>query len=100
MLPWAVDVARAVRMTILSNLMWAFGYNCIALTLAMLGWLQPVLAAAIMAGSSIIVVLNSLRLERLPDPVPSAAPDQSAAVESTPTMHTSGLQIIADQAIP
>jgi Cu2+-exporting ATPase len=99
MLPWVVDVARAVRMTILTNLMWAFGYNCIAVTLAMLGWLQPVLAAAVMAGSSIIVVLNSLRLERLPDPVPSAAPDQSAAVESAPTMHTSSLPIIAGQAI-
>jgi heavy metal translocating P-type ATPase len=95
MLPWVVDVARAVRMTILTNLMWAFGYNCIAVTLAMLGWLQPVLAAAVMAGSSIIVVLNSLRLERLPDPIPSAAPDQSAAVESAPTMHTSSLPIIA-----
>jgi Cu2+-exporting ATPase len=100
MLPWAVDVARAVRITILTNLMWAFGYNCIAVTLAMLGWLQPVLAAAIMAGSSIIVVLNSLRLERLPDPVPSAAPDQSAAVESAPAMHTSSLPVIAGQAIP
>ena len=100
MLPWVVDVARAVRMTILTNLMWAFGYNCIAVTLAMLGWLQPVLAAAVMAGSSIIVVLNSLRLERLPNPVPSAAPDQWAAVESAPTMHTSSLPIIAGQAIP
>jgi len=100
MLPWVVDVARAVRMTILTNLMWAFGYNCIAVTLAMLGWLQPVLAAAVMAGSSIIVVLNSLRLERLPNPVPSAAPDQSAAVESAPTMHTSSLPIIAGQTIP
>jgi P-type Cu2+ transporter len=100
MLPWAVDVARAVRTTILTNLMWAFGYNCIAVTLAMLGWLQPVLAAAVMAGSSIIVVLNSLRLERLPDPVPSAAPDQSAVVESAPTTHTCSLPIIAGQAIP
>ena len=100
MLPWVVDVARAVRMTILTNLMWAFGYNCIAVTLAILGWLQPVLAAAVMAGSSIIVVLNSLRLERLPDPVPSAAPDQSAAVESAATIHTSSLPIIAGQAIP
>ena len=57
--------------TILTNLMWAFGYNLIALTLAVLGLLQPVLAAAVMAGSSILVVVNSLRLERLPDPVPS-----------------------------
>jgi Cu2+-exporting ATPase len=69
MLPWVVDVARAVRMTILTNLLWAFGYNLIALTLAVLGLLQPVLAAAVMAGSSILVVLNSLRLERMPDPV-------------------------------
>jgi P-type Cu2+ transporter len=69
MLPWVVDLSRAVRMTILTNLVWAFGYNLIALILAMLGLLQPVLAAAVMAGSSILVVLNSLRLERMPDPV-------------------------------
>jgi P-type Cu2+ transporter len=68
MLPWVVDVARAVRTTILTNLLWAFGYNLIALTLAVLGLLQPILAAAVMAGSSILVVLNSLRLERMPDP--------------------------------
>ena len=76
MLPWVVDVARAVRRTILTNLMWAFGYNLVALTLAALGLLQPVLAAAVMAGSSILVVVNSLRLERLPDPVPSPIPEQ------------------------
>jgi P-type Cu2+ transporter len=69
MLPWVVDMARAVRITILTNLLWAFGYNLIALTLAALGLLQPVLAAAVMAGSSVLVVLNSLRLERMPDPV-------------------------------
>jgi Cu2+-exporting ATPase len=69
MLPWVVDVARAVRMTILTNLLWAFGYNLIALTLAALGLLQPVIAAVVMAGSSVLVVLNSLRLERMPDPV-------------------------------
>src|SRR5262249_47666002 len=71
MLPWAIDVARAVRAAILTNLMWAFGYNFIAVGLAMAGLLQPVLAAGVMAGSSIVVVLNSLRLERLPDPVPA-----------------------------
>ena len=69
MLPWVVDVARAVRMTIITNLLWAFGYNLIALTLAALGLLQPILAAAVMAGSSVLVVLNSLRLERIQDPV-------------------------------
>ncbi len=85
MLPWVVDLARAVRMTILTNLMWAFGYNLVALTLAVLGLLQPILAAAIMAGSSILVVVNSLRLERLPGPVPSSSRGRpSSAEQRTP----------------
>jgi Cu2+-exporting ATPase len=82
MLPWVVDVARAVRMTILTNLLWAFGYNLIALTLAAIGLLQPVLAAAVMAGSSILVVLNSLRLERIPDPVHTPLPGQRLGEET------------------
>jgi Cu2+-exporting ATPase len=69
LLPWIIDVARAVRTTVRANLLWAFGYNLVALTLAAFGMLQPIIAAAVMAGSSILVVLNSLRLERLPDPV-------------------------------
>jgi P-type Cu2+ transporter len=70
LLPWIIDVARAVGTTVRTNLLWAFGYNLVALTLAASGTLQPIIAAAVMAGSSILVVLNSLRLERLPDPVP------------------------------
>ncbi len=68
LLPWVIARARAVRSTILANLAWAFGYNLVALTCAVLGLLQPILAAAVMAGSSLLVVLNSLRLERLPGP--------------------------------
>ena len=74
MLPWIVTVARKVRSTILTNLAWAFGYNLIALTLAVAGLLQPVLAAAVMASSSLLLVINSLRLSRLPDPAPLAGP--------------------------
>jgi len=85
LLPWVVDVARAIRLTILTNLMWAFGYNVIALTLAVLGLLQPVLAAAIMASSSILVVINSLRLERLPDPVPSSILRRPSSAETDST---------------
>jgi P-type Cu2+ transporter len=80
LLPWVVCRARAVRSVILSNLAWAFGYNLIALTCAVFGLLQPILAAAVMAGSSLLVVLNSLRLERLPGPsYPSALPSFAAS---------------------
>jgi Cu2+-exporting ATPase len=78
LLPWVVGRARAVRSTILANLAWAFGYNLVALTCAVLGLLQPILAAAVMAGSSLLVVLNSLRLERLPGPCHPSEPALSA----------------------
>lgn len=97
MLPWAVDVARAVRMTILTNLIWAFGYNLVAVTLAWLGLLQPVFAAAVMAGSSLVVALNSLRLERLPDPVPSAPQPSSTAVSGSPAGGASGIPLMAGE---
>jgi P-type Cu2+ transporter len=99
MLPWIVDVARAVRMAILTNLMWAFGYNLVALTLAVLGLLQPVLAAAVMAGSSILVVLNSLRLERLPDPVPSPIPGRPPSAGAESARHGVGVSTMVDPVI-
>lgn len=69
MLPWVVDVARAVRRTILTNLLWPLA--TIALTAAALGSPQPILQAALMAGSSVLVVMDSMRLQRLPAPDPS-----------------------------
>jgi Cu2+-exporting ATPase len=96
MLPWVVDVARAVRRTILTNLMWAFGYNLLAVALAALGFLQPILAAAVMAGSSILVVLNSLQLERLPDPVLSSVPGRPLiAAEQAPDGQLYGFPAVA-----
>ncbi len=95
MLPWVVDVARAVRRTILTNLMWAFGYNLVALTFAAFGLLQPILAAAVMAGSSILVVMNSLRLERLPDPVPSLIPEQRSGAEAESARQGAGVSVLA-----
>jgi len=82
LLPWVVGRARAVRSTILANLAWAFGYNLIALSCAVFGLLQPILAAAVMAGSSLLVVLNSLRLERLPGPSHPSAPPLPAAAQA------------------
>jgi Cu2+-exporting ATPase len=68
LLPWVIGLSWAVRRTIITNLAWAFGYNAIGLALAASGHLQPILAAVLMAGSSVFVVLNSLRLERFVEP--------------------------------
>ena len=62
--PSAVRISRRTLRIIKENLAWAFGYNLIAIPLAAGGLVLPGLAAAAMACSSVIVVLNSLRLRR------------------------------------
>ncbi|WLW53439.1 heavy metal translocating P-type ATPase [Streptomyces sp. YU58] len=58
----AVRLARRTLGTIRLNLVWAFGYNAVTVPLAMVGLLNPMLAAAAMSVSSLLVVGNSLRL--------------------------------------
>ncbi|MEA2685318.1 MAG: copper-transporting P-type ATPase, partial [Actinomycetota bacterium] len=60
----AVRLAQATYRTILQNLGWAFGYNLVAIPLAAVGVLDPVVAGAAMGLSSVSVVANSLRLYR------------------------------------
>lgn len=60
----AIDLSKATMRNIIQNFIWAFSYNLIAIPLAATGNMSMALAGAAMAFSSIMVVLNSLRLKR------------------------------------
>jgi P-type Cu+ transporter len=66
--PDAISLARATFRTIRRNLGWALCYNVLAIPLAALGFLNPLVAAATMTLSSVFVVWNSLRLRRFSPP--------------------------------
>jgi Cu2+-exporting ATPase len=72
----AFSLARRTRRVIIENLLWAGLYNGLMLPFAALGWITPVWAAVGMSISSLTVVLNALRLTRLPStPAVNATPE-------------------------
>jgi Cu2+-exporting ATPase len=59
-----VALARRTLAIIRQNLAWAFAYNVVAIPLAMAGWITPWMAGIGMSASSLLVVLNALRLQK------------------------------------
>ncbi|MBQ0762336.1 MAG: cation-translocating P-type ATPase [Marinobacter psychrophilus] len=62
--PATLQLARRARKLMHQNLFWAVGYNAVVIPLAIIGWVQPVIAAIAMSLSSVCVLLNSLRMQK------------------------------------
>ena len=73
----AFTLAQRTRRVIIENLLWAALYNGLMLPFAALGWITPVWAAVGMSISSLTVVLNALRLTRLPSAPAAGSPTQT-----------------------
>ena len=96
--PTAITLARRTYLTIRTNLLWAFGYNVIAIPLAALGFLNPLIAGAAMALSSGCVVWNSSRLRHFSTDVKRKADHGAGAdavVPATPNLSTTPVLVPA-----
>jgi len=83
-IPVALSLARSTLRVIHGNLVWAFGHNIAAIPLAAAGTLNPLLAGAAMTMSSMFVLTNSLRLQKLYTPTDRRPGTSVHAVSAAP----------------
>ncbi|MGO1461600.1 MAG: heavy metal translocating P-type ATPase [Marinobacter sp.] len=77
--PDTLLLAQRARKLMRQNLFWAVSYNALVVPLAVIGWVQPVIAAIAMSLSSLCVLLNSLRMQKqMPGDAPDAPPSPQA----------------------
>jgi Cu2+-exporting ATPase len=91
-LPEAFSLARRATRVIRQNLVWAAAYNLTAMPLAAMGWVPPWAAAIGMSMSSIVVVLNSLRLIRSGRPRPASPGAAPLPLSFSPAMPAQALR--------
>lgn len=75
--PATLQLAQRARKLMHQNLFWAISYNTLVIPLAVMGWIQPVIAAIAMSLSSLCVLLNSLRMQNR---LPGTAAEDSARI--------------------
>jgi len=90
-LPWIIQLSRQTVRVIRQNLAWAVGYNTVGVGLACAGLLNPAWAAVLMAGSSFLVITNSLRL---------SAGDATELMDNVPKSLQSAPQVAEQTAAP
>jgi P-type Cu+ transporter len=82
LVPEALELSSAITSKVKQNLFWAFAYNVVALPLAALGWMTPMVAGAAMALSSVSVVANALLLQRwTPRALPAVGASTAQALD-------------------
>jgi len=88
--PFVIDVSEQAGKLIRQNIALALVYNIIAVPIAFLGLVTPLIAAVAMSGSSILVIANALRLLRSGERSPAAKPDRAPVVGHYPGRYSEG----------